>query len=207
MSQISSTSVSLNAVPSSCQAYLDRRMALGETEQTIRDEMERIIAGKHASWEIDRLHRKTWTGEELTYEPLHLAWQISLEHPLAKAFIAAYAETFGKQPEKYDFWDFSTNAVALIRLGIPTIGFGPGEHKLAHMRDERCAVRQIVEACEVYSEGDWEVVGEFFRASLRALSADFADFRRLFLYTTITIYFQNRAQRILGEDHPRMGNE
>jgi putative selenium metabolism hydrolase len=150
MSQISSTSVSLNAVPSACEAYLDRRMVVGETEQTIRDEMERIIAGKNASWEIDRLHRKTWTGEELTYEPFHLAWEISLEHGLAKRFIAAYAETFGKQPEKYDFWDFSTNAVALIRLGIPTIGFGPGEHKLAHMRDERCEVRQIGEACEVY---------------------------------------------------------
>ena len=150
MSQISSTSVSLNAVPSRCEAYLDRRLVVGETEQTIHAEMERIIAGKQASWEIGTLHRITWTGKELTYEPFHLAWEISLQHDLSKAFIQAYAETFGHPPEKYDFWDFSTNAVALIRLGIPTIGFGPGEYKLAHMRNEKCAVDQIVEACAVY---------------------------------------------------------
>ena len=151
LSQISSTSVSLNAVPSACEVYLDRRMAVGETEQNIRDEMDRIIAGKNAAWEIDTLHRTTWTGEKLTYRPFHLAWEISLQHPLAQTFSAAYGETFGQAPETPLFWDYSTNAVATVRLGIPTIGFGPGEYKLAHMRDERCAMRQIVEACEVYT--------------------------------------------------------
>ena len=151
LSQISSQSVSLNAVPSECEVYLDRRMSLGETEQDIRDEMERIIAGKNATWEIGTLRRKTWTGEELTYEPFHLAWEISLEHDLSKVFIAAYGETFGHDPERYDFWDFSTNAVATVRSGIPTIGFGPGENKLAHMRDEKCEVSQIVDACAVYT--------------------------------------------------------
>jgi putative selenium metabolism hydrolase len=151
LSQISSTSVSLNTVPSECEIYLDRRMVVGETEQTIRDEMEQIIAGKRATWEIGTLHRITWTGEPLTYRPFHLAWEISLEHPLTRAFSAAYADSFGHSPEKVDFWDFSTNAVALIRLGIPTIGFGPGESKLAHMRNEKCAVNQILEACSVYA--------------------------------------------------------
>ncbi len=36
-------------------------------------------------------------------------------------------------------------------MGIPTIGFGPGEYKLAHMTDERCAVGKIEEACDVYA--------------------------------------------------------
>ena len=151
LSQISSTSVSLNAVPSACEIYLDRRMVVGETEQTIRDEMEKMIAGKNATWEIGTLHRTTWTGAELTYEPFHLAWEISLQHDLSKAFIEAYREMLGHAPEKYDFWDFSTNAVAVVSLGIPTIGFGPGEYKLAHMRNEKCAVSQIVDACAVYT--------------------------------------------------------
>jgi putative selenium metabolism hydrolase len=151
ISQISSTSVSLNAVPSACEIYIDRRMVVGETENSIRDEMEKIIAGKKATWEIGTLHKTTWTGEELTYEPFHLAWEISLNHDLSKAFISAYGEIFGHSPEKFDFWDFSTNAVAAIRLGIPTIGFGPGEYKLAHMRNEKCEINQIVDACAVYT--------------------------------------------------------
>ena len=151
MSQISSTSVSLNAVPSACEVYLDRRMVLGETEQTIRDEMERIIADKNAAWEIEPLHRLTWTGEEITYHPFHLAWEIHSQQALSKAFVNAYSKTFGYSPEKYDYWDYSTNAVATVRLGIPTIGFGPGEYKLAHMRNEKCEVSQILDACAVYT--------------------------------------------------------
>jgi putative selenium metabolism hydrolase len=151
MSQISSTSASLNTVPSACEVYLDRRLVVGETEQTIRDEMDKIIAGKHATWEIGTIYRKTWTGEELTYEPFHMAWEINLNHKLAKTLIVAYVETFRHPPKKYDFWDFSTNAVAVVRLGIPTIGFGPGDYKMAHMRNEKCAVSEIVDACAVYT--------------------------------------------------------
>ena len=152
LSRVSSTSVSLNAVPSECQIYLDRRMAVGETEQDIRDEMNRIIAGKDASWEIDTMRRTTWTGEELVYRPLHTAWQINLDHELARAFITACTDVQGSKPEKFDYWDFSTNAVAAVSQGIPAIGFGPGEHKLAHMRDEKVSVDQVIEACAVYAQ-------------------------------------------------------
>ncbi len=152
MSRISSTSASLNAVPSECEVYLDRRMVVGETKATIEQEMDEIIRGKSATWQIGTLHRKTWTGMDVTYEPFHLAWEIELEHELSRAFVASYQEVYGEEPHQYDFWDFSTNAVASVDLGIPTIGFGPGEYKLAHMTNERCAVSQIAEACSIYTK-------------------------------------------------------
>jgi acetylornithine deacetylase/succinyl-diaminopimelate desuccinylase-like protein len=49
------------------------------------------------------------------------------------------------------YFGIRTNAVALVREGIPTIGFGPGEAKLAHMHNENCEVRQIVDACAFYA--------------------------------------------------------
>jgi putative selenium metabolism hydrolase len=152
MSRISSTSASLNAVPSECEVYLDRRIVVGETEENIKDEMDKIIKGKNATWEIGTLHRKTWTGMDVTYEPFHLPWEIALDHKLSKAFIDSYKEVFGEEPKKYDFWDFSTNAVTTVSMGIPTIGFGPGEYKLAHMIDERCEVSQIFDACSMYTD-------------------------------------------------------
>lgn len=151
MSRISSVSASLNAVPSECEVYLDRRIIPGETENDIRREMDQLIKDKNASWEIGTLHRKSWTGMEITYEPFHLAWKIDLSHELAKACIAAYQENFGSEPNQYDFWDFSTNAVTPVSMGIPTIGFGPGEYKLAHMRNESCKVDQILDACSFYA--------------------------------------------------------
>ncbi len=151
MSSISSVSASLNAVPSECEVYLDRRMIPGETEEDIKEEMERLIQGKNATWEVGTLHRRSWTGLDITYEPFHLAWKIDVSHELSKACIAAYQENFGKEPAEYDFWDFSTNAVTPVSMSIPTIGFGPGEYKLAHMRNENCEVRQILDACTFYT--------------------------------------------------------
>ena len=37
-----------------------------------------------------------------------------------------------------------------VSRGIPCIGFGPGEYKLAHMTDERCDANKVVDACEFY---------------------------------------------------------
>ena len=87
----------------------------------------------------------------IRYEPFHPAWQISLDHELTQRCIAAYRAQFGVEPVDFDFWDFSTNAVTPVSLGIPTIGFGPGDHKLAHMRNENCPVAQIVDACGFYA--------------------------------------------------------
>jgi len=151
MSRISSTSASLNAVPSECEVYLDRRTVPGETEDAIKEEMDQLILGKKATWEVGTLHRKSWTGMDITYEPFHSAWKIDLDHELTRACIAAYRETFESEPDEYDFWDFSTNAVTPVSMGIPTIGFGPGEYKLAHMRNENCKVDQIIEACGFYT--------------------------------------------------------
>lgn len=150
LSRISSTSASLNAVPSECEIYLDRRMVPGETAEGIRQEMDQLIRGKKASWKLGTLKRRSWTGMDFQYEPLHLAWRIDLDHPLARASQAAYAATFGREPEGYAFWDFSTNAVTPVSMGIATIGFGPGDAKQAHMVDENCPVDDIVNACAYY---------------------------------------------------------
>lgn len=151
MSRIASEGPSLNAVPSACEAYLDRRTVPGETEEDIQREMNGLIEGKNASWEVGALRRKSWTGLEIRYEPFHTAWKIAPDHPLTQACNAAYLDVFGRLPARYEFWDYSTNAVTPVKLGIPTIGFGPGEYKLAHMRDENCPVEQIEAACRFYT--------------------------------------------------------
>jgi len=125
-------------------------MAMGETKETIKKEMDAIVAGKKASWEIGTLHRKSWTGIDVRYNPFHLPWQIDLEHELTRNCFKAFNAAFGSDPE-LDYWDFSTNAVTTTAMGIPTIGFGPGEYKLAHMVNENCQLSQIVDACDFYA--------------------------------------------------------
>jgi putative selenium metabolism hydrolase len=152
LSDIRCVSASLNAVPSECSIYLDRRLALGETLDQVKQEIEALIEGKRATWEVGTLYHTSWTGAKLVYEPLHNPWKIEKDQPLTQALMKAYRDVYQKQPDRFDFWDFGTNAPTPISMGIPTIGFGPGEYKLAHMTNEKCEVKKIVEARDVYSQ-------------------------------------------------------
>lgn len=151
LSDISCVSASLNAVPSLCSIYLDRRLILGETVEDVKKEIEALIAGKRATWEVGTLRHTSWTGAPLVYEPIHSPWKIAMDHPLTLAFNEAYEKTYGKAPERYDFWDFGTNAVIPVSMGIPTIGFGPGEYKLAHMQSENVEVSKLLDAFAFYT--------------------------------------------------------
>lgn len=152
LSDISCISASLNAVPSECSIYLDRRLAFGETLEAVEEEINMLIAGKNASWEVGTLCHTTWTGTKLTYEPMHNPWKIDVEHSLTKALVRAYHNVYGSNPENFDYWDFGTNAITPVSMGIPCIGFGPGDYKLAHMKNERCSIKQIEEACQIYCQ-------------------------------------------------------
>jgi len=151
ISQISSISASYNAVPSECSIYLDRRMIVGEKEADVMREMDDLIEGIDATWEIGTLHATSWTGKKIDYEPVHEAWRIDTEHPLTKACLASYEEIFGKQHGDYHVWLGGTNAVTPVSMGIPSIGFGPGEDYLSHVSDENCIVEEIVTAAQFYA--------------------------------------------------------
>ena len=152
LSEISCTSGSLNAVPSECEIYLDRRIYLGESTLQVTEEIEALLKGKKAYWEPGTIRRTSWTGKELVYNPVHESWKIGEQHPLTKKCNEAYLATFGKGPTEYAYWDMSTNAVTPVALSIPTIGFGPGEYKLSHTLDEHCSIEDVKDACAFYVE-------------------------------------------------------
>ena len=49
LSDISCVTASLNAVPSSCSIYLDRRLTFGESLEQVKGEMEELVAGRALS--------------------------------------------------------------------------------------------------------------------------------------------------------------
>lgn len=150
LSNISCVTASLNAVPSECEIYLDRRLRFGETAAGAFKELDALIEGKRAAWELGTLVHTSWTGEKLVFEPANDPWRIAEDHELTRACSRAYEEAFGVPPEKYHFWDFGTNAIIPAARGIPCIGFGPGDYRLAHMTDECCDPEEVVDACEFY---------------------------------------------------------
>ncbi|QZY54818.1 YgeY family selenium metabolism-linked hydrolase [Crassaminicella profunda] len=151
VSNIEARTASLNAVPDQCKIYLDRRLALGETEEMVAKEMDKIIEGTDATWEIYNAIGKSATGKDVVLRTFMPAWETAEDHQLTQAAIKSFNEVLEKKPEIFK-WEFSTNGFATNgRFNVPTIGFGPGEMKYAHMKDEHCKVEDIVTAAKVYT--------------------------------------------------------
>lgn len=151
ITKIDSTSESLNAIPDKCDVFLDRRLVKGEDQAAIVEEMDTLLKGMDASWEIFDVHGESYTGMPVVLHSFLPAWEIGSDSVLARAGVKSYETLFNREPQFFK-WNFSTNGVATAgRLNIPTIGFGPGDSKLAHTLDEYCEVAQIIDAAGFYS--------------------------------------------------------
>ncbi len=151
VSNIEARTASLNAVPDMCTIYIDRRLALGETEDKVNQEMESFIDGIDAKYEVYIAKGISQTGKEVTLRTFMPAWEISKEHHLTQKAIESFEECFEEEPTLFK-WPFSTNGFATNgEIKIPTIGFGPGNLKLAHMKNECCKLEDILKTILFYT--------------------------------------------------------
>ena len=151
LTKISSSSESLNAIPTQCEVYLDRRLVIGEDKADISEEMNTLLEGTDASWEVYDKRGKSYTGVPVVLHSFLPSWEISPDNVLTKACAKSFKIVFKREPRLIK-WDFCTNGVATAgRLNIPTIGFGPGDSKKAHTVDECCEISQIAASVDFYS--------------------------------------------------------
>lgn len=150
ITQIESESVSLNAVPSKCSIYLDRRLAMGEDEDYIKNEMEKLLEGMDAQWEIYDEYGTSWTGKDVVLRSFLPAWEMSPQDSIVTYALDAL-DGIGQKTDLIK-WDFCTNGVASAGMHhIPTIGYGPGNPVMAHKTDEYCPVEDIIKAFKFYT--------------------------------------------------------
>jgi putative selenium metabolism hydrolase len=151
VTEIRSLSPSLCAVPGACSIHLDRRLTAGETKESALAEVKALAGAEDAEVEILNYDTPSYTGLRYPMEKYYPTWVLEEAHPLARAAIATYETLWGKAPI-VDKWTFSTNGVGSMGLmGVPTIGFGPGEEDVAHSVVERVPIRDLVEAAEFYA--------------------------------------------------------
>ena len=151
VTEIRSLSPSLCAVPGACSIHLDRRLTAGETKESAVAEVAALPGAENAEIEILSYETRSYTGLRYPMEKYYPTWVLEERHPLAQAAIRAFGALWDRPPV-VDKWTFSTNGVATMGLlGVPTIGFGPGEEELAHSVGERMPIRHLVEAAQFYA--------------------------------------------------------
>jgi putative selenium metabolism hydrolase len=153
ISEIRSTSPSLCAVADGCTIHLDRRLTMGETEETSVAEILALPSVKRADATVTVLDYAVPSHTGLTYptRKYYPTWEVAESEAPVQAAMTAYREAFDKEPE-VGHWTFSTNGVATAGMHhIPTVGFGPGHEHFAHAPNEQTEVEHLVCCVAFYS--------------------------------------------------------
>lgn len=146
----------ISVLPDRCQVTLDRRLLPGENEEGVLKEIAAALAQEQArdkdfrfEVEIAQADFVTYTGFRLQARKFAPAWKMALRHPLVRAAYAGLKEV-GLEP-RFSAYSFCTNGSASAgRLGLPTIGFGPGRESEAHTIDEYLELESLLGAARGY---------------------------------------------------------
>ncbi|MGB7450520.1 MAG: YgeY family selenium metabolism-linked hydrolase [Lysobacterales bacterium] len=153
ISEIRSTSPSLCAVADGCTIHLDRRLTVGETEESSVAEILALPSVQATNATVTVLDYAVPSHTGLTYptRKYYPTWDIDEDDPAVLTAKTAYRAAFGDEPDT-GFWTFSTNGVAIAGMhGIPSIGFGPGHEHFAHAPNEQVEIEHLVRCTAFYT--------------------------------------------------------
>jgi len=153
VTQIEGSAGSRNVIPDRCTFVLDRRLTLGETEARALAEIQQIVhrEGVQAEVVVPEFETTSYTGHPLHGREYYPAWLMPEDHPLVKAGQRGVERALGARP-RLCVWSFSTDGVYTMgEAAIPTIGFGPGEERYAHVADERIRLDDVLRAAQAYA--------------------------------------------------------
>jgi putative selenium metabolism hydrolase len=154
VTDVEARTASLNAVPDQFTIYLDRRITLSEP----REEVINTIKGLIPDYLQDEIHVEelfydapSYTGFVFPVSKFYPPWLLDDAHPLTRAGQSTIEALCGERRD-LGTWDFSTNGTYWAgKAGIPSIGFGPGDEKTAHMRHENVPLDEVVDSTEFYA--------------------------------------------------------
>jgi len=145
---------SINAIPSSCSLFLDRRLGIGEDAAEAASEIRELIPATlrtSVRVQILRYCEPSYTGYVREVQKIFPAWELPLEDPFFQAGMCAAGEVLGR-PATAGGWLGSTNgAYWQGTAGIPAIGFGPGDLRHAHSTLEQVRLDDVAAAARFYA--------------------------------------------------------
>ena len=120
-----------NVIPDHCEILIDRRTIPGETEATVRKELQQIL-------------KKVPTAKIENYKTNDcLPLETHTKLPLVQQFLKTVNQ---RQPVGVDFF---CDAAILGAGGIPCVVFGPGDIAQAHTADEWISIKALERATAI----------------------------------------------------------
>lgn len=154
LSDLKVSTASINAVPDEAVIYIDRRMTFGETKEEAVEQVRALIPEKDRdSVVVEELFydEPSYTGFVFPVDKFFPPWALDENHPLVQAGQTT-RQLIGLPDAPSGKWDFSTNGIYWAgKAGIDSIGFGPGDERVAHAVLECVPLDEVVKATAFYA--------------------------------------------------------
>ncbi len=147
VTQITVSPPAFNVVPEECRFVIDCRNHPEFSAHNLYDALNEIIeelASEDAEFKAEIL-----TDPNETTRIFGGYYTDPKEYPVVDEAIKAITEVYAK-PEK-GIWTFATDGRIYAHLGIPVIGFGPGEEEYAHTQKDHIRVQDYLDTIRVYA--------------------------------------------------------
>ncbi len=139
-------------IPDRCVARIDRRFLPGESLDTIVSQLQTIlnkVGAKDPEFrgevQVRKTDERTYTGQTVTVSKVMAAWVTQESHPLVTLAVEALAGL--EEMPRFDKWYFATDgSYAGGTLGLPTIGYSPGEERYSHTPYDRVRLDYLIRA-------------------------------------------------------------
>lgn len=142
--------VSPNLIPGEAWTHLDWRNIPNESPEEICERLQDVLAGclepeAEGFVMIPQQTFDTYTGHTLTTPAVFPSFELPADHPLLDRAKRTLNAALGQDPP-VTIWQFATDGGHLMAAGIPTIGFAPGDERLAHTSNEHIAIDDLMAA-------------------------------------------------------------
>jgi succinyl-diaminopimelate desuccinylase len=148
-----------NVTPGEVYLTLDWRNVPAESPEEIAAKIQNLLdsclEAKHLSAIQGTATVKThdlitYTGMMKTMPAIFPSFLLPETDRFVQAARTTLVEVMGRD-DGIDIWRFATDGGHLMAAGIPTVGFGPGDERLAHTNQERISLSQLTEAVVAYA--------------------------------------------------------
>ena len=147
----STDNTSANVIPQEATVVLDYRNVPSDTPERVQARLNDALQScldAEARGEVVIAERrlKAYTGYEQVLPAIFPSFVTPADHPAVQTGQAALAQTLDETGSVM-IWRFATDGGHTAAAGIPTIGFGPGDDRLAHTVMEHLPLAHLRAGC------------------------------------------------------------
>lgn len=153
VTQVSSRSASVTAIPDECTVHVDRRVTLGECCERVMEQLQELpeVAASGGSVRLLDYDLPSWRGLVYPTEQCFPAWETPEDAPAVSAAMTAARRVLGRAPALHRSAFSSHGCATAGMFGIPTVGFGPADEVHSHSSSDQISLVQLKPAMAFYA--------------------------------------------------------